>query len=588
MVLVLVAFSLVTIMIFAAFAIDRSFMTYQRVNSQDAADMAARACGWTLAGYYTSTPSTAEKNAAIAIADTIANDNGYPTSDVTVTYPYLSNSSWVNVEIKSTVPLFFGGIIGHRNADIEARATDSFEANQPEGYNQSEFGILENDFNYAAYGPDNAADRGDKVNTGYNTIGSYPNGLTDNLWFGKNSFTSAYTGLPNENGGTDYPFGSVYKFAVPGAYAQTSGSSNLDFEIFDPDTYAKSNDPLGNYDEMNKAPAGSPGSGNEDWLYTLWNGPPGAPGSQIISQYVYGENLTSNSPLGTNDQPNTNDHWVTPPGFNYNASNDLNTVGSAGTLNYYISVQTTDGVTVPTYDGNGTYSTGNPSHYGTGYDENGYLLRVGAPHPADNVSSITSTASQTLTDSKTSTGATRQDLMDPDGIVPGSNPAITYNTYWHQKYSVNNIVMTVPTPESINANESSGTATVPIYFGYGPANPQVGGTTTITFYGWDEDSGATTVEYKCYSQANEQGSVLYDFGPAAPPFGTGGVIGGNGAWGGVGQLGDIYPIVNYTAGYWVGYYTTGPGDNTTWFWNDNYGQTPSRTESLISTGNNVY
>jgi hypothetical protein len=373
----------------------------------------------------------------------------------------------------------------------------------------------------------------------------------------------------------------VYAFNVPSTYSEGAGSgtgqSKIDFEVYDPDTYDNGVDAHGTYDEMNKAPTGDT-SNKEQWLYTLWKGGlPGATGAQVVAQAVYGENSSTSA-----DQQNTNDHWVTPSSaFSFDTAGDFGNkamTNADGSVTYHMSVQSTNGVA----NGSGVYPTG-PGTYGTGYDENGYLVRAGPPHTAMNTLSIDQTTSQAL--STTSTYGTpaalkaRTDLMDPYATDPATKE--TYDALWSNtfgplsKTGPSGVSMEVLTQASMNDN-GKGTSSVPIYFGFAPGLAGGTGNTsasvTINFYGWDEDSGATGITYTC---------------DALPGQTFTGKIGGNEAWS---TDSFTFPPGTYpsTGGNWTANYTTGLSDNTTWRWSDTAETIGGASVHLTYTTSNVF
>ena len=620
-VLILLVASTALVMVMGALTVDRSFLTYQRVQAQDAADMDALATGWLLARDGGSNASSQTQSADEAVGVAVAADNGFTALPATYPDP---DAGHVGVHVSLAEPTFFSGIVGFHGALVEANATAIFagisKAPQPPG----SMGYIHGEgFNYSAYGPQDSIDRGDKIDAEYTSI---PTNMALNSWFGTDSADNTGAAF----GPADYPYGSVYEFDVPQSYSDQVGGQTIDFEIYDPDIYDSLEtagpstyhsgktwtDPNGRFDEFDHDPDGDTGtysqtqSYKEDYLFTLWaNAEPGSPHAVIVAQAVYGPNLNTGSPIGTDDEFNTNDHWTTPSGFSFNAASYLAAAeaaatGSPGTSSnavFYISMQTTDGVNIGT-SAAPVYSTGDPKHYGTGYNENGYLLRAGPPHTSDSQYSLVQATSQALTVQTTDGKAiaaknanVRADLMDPYATVPTGTldpktgaKGDTYDLYWEDKYGgpTTGIVFSIDTPMSINANEQTGQSTVPIYFGYQAANPNSGGTTQFTFWGWDQDSAASgstdSITYECWNNSSYTGS------PIAAYTHTG-VIGGNGEWGGTSQLGDTFSIKGYVAGWWIAEYNTGPSDNTTWYMDDNYNEETAAYVNLVSnTAGTVY
>jgi hypothetical protein len=569
-ILIITVASLVVIFVFASWAVDRDYLNYRRVLAQDAADTSALGGGWILAQAQ-GNPSAAEITAANTMSTNLAADNGYnaskdPNATVSVTYPYNGNGALYQVKVQRVEPVFFGAIYGHPTATVSATATVTFTGDQPFQTPNSGFGRINGVFNYAAYGPDNGADRGDNVDTRYYSITSGDTrDMVPNPLFGTNSGSKNF-------GPTDYPYGSVYEITVPKSYSTSAGTgqSMIDFEIYDPDTYDNKVDAHGTYDEMNKAPGGG-ASPTEDWLYTLWKGGvPGSTNATIVAQAHYGEDVPT-------DQADTNDHWVTPPGFSFDASSDLS--ASSTGVNYYVTVQTSDG----------SNSVGDPAHYGHGYDENGYLLRAGPPHTSYNTLSVNQPSSQAITSDALGTSnskltSNRADLMDPYATDPTSK--LTYDQLWSNDFGPlatnghpSGVSMEVLTDASVNDNGSGNGNAIDIYFGNAPGGndpkaPNHYAATSITFNGWDEDSGASAITYTCDASALA-GQVFT------------GKIGGNEAWS---TDTFSFPAGTYptSGGNWTAHYVTGTSDNTSWKWSDTSVAPTQPTVKLTYTTSNVF
>jgi len=396
-----------------------------------------------------------------------------------------------------------------------------------------------------------------------------------------------------------------------------SGTPTVQVAIYDPETYDNGVNAHGQYDETNHTPSGQT-SANEKWEYSLWTANPETTSTaQEIAWADYGE--------GDNSQSSTNDTWVTPKGFTFNAASYGYTAGTAST--YYLVVSSDNG--------NNTIASNNPGS-GSGYDENGYLLRAGPPDPSTWDSADSNAPPESSGNGNDAIlNPYANDTLTSDKTQPYYNQ--TYDFAWAYKYGYstsltnaagtsvatlnasgtvsNGITMQELTDPSINCDNTTSGGTIPIYFGYAAPNPN--GPTTISFYGFDEDSGASGVYYTCDSILS--GGNPVKFTGLLPTNGynsSGGSDGtdGNGVWsdpttsnpwtvagtpsaattsvptGGVAKSNTIIipTAVGYTGGNWTAYYTTGLTDNTTWMWsNENASSIPGGVY-LISTGSNVF
>ncbi|BDI33865.1 hypothetical protein CCAX7_59160 [Capsulimonas corticalis] len=532
-VVVYTVLALVAIIAFAGWAIDVSYLYSRTTDAQKAADTAALAGAWQLAHG----GSTA---AAVAAATQMANQNHY--SNVTVDTAYGGDPHHVHVHVSRAEPMFFGYLFHNTQEPIGASGTAAYDSFLWQQQDPTWYGRVGGFGNYAAYGPDNGATRGDAVDVKWTAIDGTFTKTTNPLY--------AAHGLD-------------YQLNVPPDYAMRNGTSQVDVEIYDPDTYEGANT-HGRYDETNS------NTTSEKWRYTLYSDQyiNGQDVQTQIATKVYGE--------GDADQVNTNDKWVTPSGFQFDASQYPN-----GT--FTVNVRSDDG-------------SGNP---GTGLDENGFLLRAGPPHPALNH----------VTD--VNTGQARPDLSDPyqtDTWDPANsaNHGLTVDQLWENLYGSgaespnvdangnaikNGTTMGEKTYNSFNCNRVSSSAVIQIYFGYAPANTS--GDTRITFYGFDEDSGASGIYYMC----DKYPGVKFIGILPTTSAGT-----GNGIWSdpgpqnrGVAQASTpsntvYFPSGSYTGGNWTAYYTTGPTDNTTWYWtvNNTTGTGSPHIHLIATTPTGVY
>lgn len=534
--IVSVAF-LVAVIAVASLSIGVSYLYYKHVQAQKAADTAA------LAGAYELSKG-ASSATAVSEALTIAAANGYnPATDsnVTVTthYPYNNDNSIFNVSLTRKEPMFFGVLFGENYANVGATSSALSLPYNPMQQDPVWYGRIGGPMNYAAYGPDNGADRGDSINTKWTAIdGLFPK-------------------LPNP---TYSAAGLIYYLNLPADYATRNGTTLLDVEIYDPDIYEGGNT-HGRYDETTTYNTTS-----EKWRYSLYQGNALNPNSvnTLIASQVYGETDT--------DRANTNDRWVTPTGFQ---------IDSSVYGNYYYVQVTSD-------DGSG--------NLGTGEDENGFLLRAGPPHPELNHVTVSGLARTDLSDpyqtdnwdlhTSPNYGKTVDTLWENSY---GSNPG-SPNVDAAGNPIKNGTQMGEVTNSSVNCNALVMGTTLQLYFGYAP--PAASGDTIIIFNGFDEDSGASAVYYTCDTILGSNGQ----------PIKFTGVLGGNGIWSPIGagrgisaaatpsNTIDMPTTDNYKGGNWTVWYTTGPADNTTWNWQTNTSLIATSPHiNLVSTGvNQVY
>jgi hypothetical protein len=268
-------------------------------------------------------------------------------------------------------------------------------------------------------------------------------------------------------------------------------------------------------------------------------------------------------------------------------------------------------------NGTNSIASGNPGS-GSGYDENGYLVRAGPPDPSgwDTSSGATAAEGSATTDDALvnpySTDSVSTDKGTPyygqtfdfawaylngyaSSLTNGAGSSIT--TPNSSSVTENGITMQVLDDAAINCNATTGEPTVPIYFGYASPAP-TGQPLTITFNGFDEDSGASNITYQCSTILDGTNPVVFQ--GILPTDGwcgyttSNGVVSGtdcdpgngNGVWSATGvttpiilggspgsgaATGSSNTIVipsswGYTGGDWTAEYTTGPADNTTWDW----------------------
>jgi len=561
LVILLVA-AMVTIMFLASYAIDRSFLNYRRVQAQQAADAAALAAGWWLSsqmvnGASATTILALDSASAQQVAVTYAGYNGYVISPAATTFTYDANIFKLHVQVSRTEPTFFASFFGQSAALVGASATVDFQPTSPLAWDPSWYGRVGGPLLLSADGPQEGYNGGDLLDSVDTTEdGTVPNNSYNKL-------------------------GEVYEFTVPANYASVNSNqknpNNILFEIYDPGI-------LGINDELDH-----PASPGETWDFSLWKGFPRSPGSIEITHqdYMYGEFAD----IATQNM------WVTPDAtWDYNAKTDLQSAGSGG-VNYYIEVSSDSS------------SENDVPGSGTGHFKNGYQLRAGPEHSELMSTTVTNASGGTSTLVNPNalditgfpllspyygqpndviweneygydpgfSGINSSGLIGTGGYISGMSATTKSKNLDSNGNAIHNgVTMSMVEDPSVTCVGLAAENYVTIYFGYAPPNQQSGQATTITFRGWDQDTGAESIYYTCSTILNGSGK------PVQFP----GQIGGNSEWSNdasntvsVGS-GTIYP---YTGGNWTAWYVTGPDDNTTWTWTGNSGS--HARVWLISTNN---
>jgi hypothetical protein len=392
--MILLVASLVVIFVFASWAVDRDYLNDKRIMAQRASDMAALAGGWEIAqnsfsatGGPTSSEITTAENESKLIAEYNNYDDYSSTPDpnvtVTVSYPAPSasvssngvttpgpsNYDYYEVVVSRQEPIFFGALYGHPYATVSGASTVLVSSPNAQSFDNTWYGRIGGPFNFAAYGPQDGADRGDALDAKYMAIdGDWPTGTAN----------------------PDYSqWGEIFKISVPNTYMSTNSKLKapmVQVSLFDPELYdgtywnKSSLDDNGRYDEQDHTPNNAI-TGAEKWEYSLWEGDP-RPASQggttngvatEIAWADYGESTTSTAPP-------TNNMWVTPGAatytsgsttapsgsFVYNASNYGWTSSSGAT--YYMFV-TSD-------NGTNSIASGNPGNQILNRSKNSIELRL--------------------------------------------------------------------------------------------------------------------------------------------------------------------------------------------------------------------
>lgn len=333
--LIYTALGLAGFMGITALVVDMGSLYTRRAQAQRAADAAA------LAGAYDlQNPSTAE---ATAIA--YAKLNGYDTTKgATVTSrTYANGDSLVKNRIEVVVqrrePLYFlpamAALFGENKTSsvVGARAVaEAIFATNPvkiDILGGAEYGSASGFANPSVFGPNGRYEYGDA----YSPLFKQPNSVDPN------------TGFTGDPAGANFP-GYEYRFDISPQYAALNGTSEVQLEIFDPDSFVvNAVNSLLDWDEVHVSSQG-PLLAATVTKYTLLRPEkyPGEPqSSRLIAEATYGGDTASSE---------SNLKWTTPNGFKFDLNAPNNGPGS-----YSLMVKTLSGAS-----------------------ENGFQLRAGRPH----------------------------------------------------------------------------------------------------------------------------------------------------------------------------------------------------------------
>lgn len=324
--LIYTALGLATFMGVTAMVVDLGRLYTRRAQAQNAADAAA------LAGAYELYNGAAEAEKA---ARDYARRNGYGTgADVSVkVFTSASGSSVpdsVRVSVQRNEPLFFlpvfAALLGQSassskvGANATSKAIFSTESvNTPISLG-ADYGATDGYANPSVFGQDARYSYGDAYSPLLLNDGTTPN-----------------KGSAGDPRGADFK-GYEYTLKVGSDYASKNGTSQVQMEIFDPDTYvADTSNMLASWDEIHLGANGGPSY--TQTTYTLLAPKLNASDPDVVlAQATYGADST------------TNLKWTTPSGFTFDSS-------KYGAGNYTLRVKG-----------------------GSGTSENGFQLRAGKPH----------------------------------------------------------------------------------------------------------------------------------------------------------------------------------------------------------------
>jgi len=324
--LIYTALALATFMGVTAMVVDLGRLYTRRAQAQNAADSAA------LAGAYELNNGSTDAEKA---ARDYARRNGYGASAQVGVRIFTSAAGGttpdtIRVSVQRSEPLYFlpvfAALLGTSassskvGASATSKATFSVQPiNTPISLG-AEYGATGGYANPSVFGQDGRYSYGDAYSPLYLNDGTTPN-----------------KGSVGDPRGADFK-GYEYTLKVGSDYTTKNGTSQLQMEIFDPDSYvADASNMIASWDETHTGADGSPSP--TQTTYTLLA--PKLKASDpdvVIAQAVYGADAS------------TNLKWVTPGGFSFDVS-------KYGAGDYTLRVKS-----------------------GSGASENGFQLRAGRPH----------------------------------------------------------------------------------------------------------------------------------------------------------------------------------------------------------------
>ncbi len=514
--------SLTVVIVISSLAIDMGWLYFRRQHVQAAADAAALAGDWALAQGYSDTNAN-------AVATKVLTAEGY-TNDGTTTYPSItltphSNSTANNysVTVNSNEPMFFAGMTRNTHQVITGQATANFVSYATIWFDPSTYGTLNGPFALCSYGPDQGATRGDAVDSRWKDIAGGVTKVANPLNWDAANNTFA-------DKGQSFVIQPVTNWSTINPDRALTNGNKLMVQIFDPETYvplvsgAVDPNAMDQYVDVNGSGHTSAQSAvNEAWQYTLYTQNNTTMVQTQLATATYSE---------SSSQQNLYRKWVTPPGF----SVDISTYDLTNT-SFIVNVKTAN-----------AYVAGSSN----AIDKNGYLIRAGPDYTNDTAlnSTLSTDGSGNQIDSSTSTAWNTK-----FGNVSGTGSLAATGAQ-------NNLCIT-----------AYGTGTGDISFGSLSANPNTTQPSIITFNGWDEDSGATSISYNVVKSGQSYNNTTF----------TGSLTGsGNGLWSdpgsqirGVSAAGTASNTVYfapgaYQGGTWKATYQTGSQDVSTWNWTVNW------------------
>jgi len=357
----------------AAYGVDVSTWYTRKASMQSAADAAA------LAGAFTVGESGgSDWTSATVIAKQYVKRNGYNENDATYTSQADAISNWYRVQLHYKEATWFGGAIGRQAQDLYVTATAQFFAPADAGVDYQYLGVAPNrctgiqvPYNFSSFGPQAQHAYGDNYGP---------------LYMQNKDASGNWVLNPNHPPGWQ---GFDFDINIDPSYSTAMGTSQMEVELFDPDTYNSGgvlDASATTWDEIRSSQTGLPGAltnGADTTIYNLvWTSTAGVDTVIGTAQYDgnswWADGNASKSSLGaTSDsafQGNMADAtaagttakgpssgWVTPvAGYGLSRGtftiSDVTPYLSGGRL--HVRVQNTAGAS-----------------------ENGFSLRAGPPHP---------------------------------------------------------------------------------------------------------------------------------------------------------------------------------------------------------------
>jgi len=469
-----------------------------------------------------------------------------------------------------------------------------------------------------------------------------------------------------QRNGNDLNIGAGTQKLPNGAAAD--GNTYIQFEVYDPELYKNNTNTVataGIPDQVDNNTTG------ETWNFSLWKGNPALAGSGAteIAWANYNEGNDSNAAAEFEKWVTPNIGFIYDPTADLATAE--NAAGAVVPVKYYIMVSSVANTAYssgvgpdPNYGAPGSGALDAPGS-GVGTDKNGYMLRAGPYHPELNsatasiggqteyisnpltTQTYTSSGSYPKLANSTYSGTTADNVWEQEYGYAYAMPTITDTSSTYPSMSIANGDTVDPVPaiaastnitssknpvlnvlephngivmatDAINGmsitccglNQGSDDLyLIPLYFGPGPPNPVTANPTIISFYGFDEDSGALDERppfYEAYYTAIATGTsgeaqaledVLPPTGPTnvayvgdiptTSPYGASGHPNGNGIWSDAGILTPDtptstdtpsntleFPSGTYQESTWTCYYTTGVNDVVTFKWTGATGDQP--------------
>jgi len=494
-VVVYLAIALVVLMGAAGLSIDVGNLYLQRDKAQRAADAAALAGALELM-------DGGDKDAADAQAKIVATANGYDsTKDSTFTSvinPDGNHPSYYQVRLSKPAPVFFMAIFGWRYKTIGAPATATYQVPVDIDINGGgEYG-KNGPVTLSMFGPYGQHTNGDCYST---------------IYLQNNQINDKYVSTGQ--------YGYDFKLSIPKNYASVNGTSKVDLQIFDPDTYNGngSADAVKDHsvDEIRYSQSGNPqkstvddtpnyDKANTTTRYRLYDtkGNDDPSDDELIAEATY------------RDDSSTDMKWVTPDGFEFDINDsrwaDRFAQSGSSPVDFRINIKTINGAS-----------------------ENGFNLRAGPPP----IEYTTQTTDGYWTYKTVYNSRKHRYETVKDQYIPAS----TQYCYNGSCYD------TAPSTEFNSDNGTNITATGRI-----PMNFNSSGTATIKL--GNVAATATRVSITKFDTDVGSQSVTYNDGITT----RNGVLSGGDEW-----ETDIYDLgSNYPGGDWTATYRAGTGDTSVW------------------------